>query len=88
MFGYGTLTTPYEFVGGDVAYEDINHDGNINELDIVYLGSSLPKINGGCNFCKTKVKFLSIQQTYPQQKTYSIFGFQENCTTTTTPPQA
>ena len=49
MFGYGTLTTPYEFVGGDVAYEDINNDGNINELDIVYLGSSLPKINGGCS---------------------------------------
>ena len=47
MFGYGTLTTPYEFVGGDVIYEDINHDGNINELDIVYLGSSLPKVNGG-----------------------------------------
>ena len=47
MFGYGTLTSPYEFVGGDVAYEDINHDGNINELDIVYLGSSLPKLNGG-----------------------------------------
>lgn len=47
MFGYGTLSTPYEFVGGDVIYEDINHDGNINELDIVYLGSSLPKINGG-----------------------------------------
>ena len=47
MFGFGTLNTPYEFVGGDVAYEDINHDGNINELDIVYLGSSLPKLNGG-----------------------------------------
>ena len=49
MFGYGALSTPYEFVGGDVAYEDINHDGNINELDIVYLGSSLPKLNGGCS---------------------------------------
>ena len=48
MFGYGEDNfTAYEFVGGDVAYEDINHDGNINELDIVYLGSSLPKINGG-----------------------------------------
>ena len=47
MYGFGTLTTPYEFVGGDVIYEDINHDGNINELDIVYLGSSLPKLNGG-----------------------------------------
>ena len=46
MFDYGT-TNAYEFVGGDAIYEDINHDGNINELDIVYLGSSLPKLNGG-----------------------------------------
>ena len=37
----------YAFVGGDAIYEDINHDGQINELDIVYLGSSLPKITGG-----------------------------------------
>jgi hypothetical protein len=50
MFGYGTLTTPYEFGGGDVIYEDINNDGNINELDIVYLGSSLPKVTGGFSF--------------------------------------
>ena len=46
MYAYGT-TNEYEFVGGDAIYEDINHDGNINELDIVYLGSSLPKLNGG-----------------------------------------
>ena len=38
---------PYEFVGGDAIYEDINYDGQINELDIVYLGSSLPKLTGG-----------------------------------------
>jgi hypothetical protein len=25
----------------------VNHDGQINELDIVYLGSSLPKVTGG-----------------------------------------
>ena len=37
----------YEFKGGDSRYEDINHDGQINELDIVYLGSSLPKVTGG-----------------------------------------
>jgi hypothetical protein len=37
----------YEFVGGDAIYEDINYDGQINELDIVYLGSSLPKLTGG-----------------------------------------
>ena len=37
----------YKYVGGDAIYEDINHDGDINELDIVYLGSSLPKLTGG-----------------------------------------
>ena len=40
----------YEFRGGDAIYEDINHDGTINELDIVYLGSSLPKVTGGFGF--------------------------------------
>lgn len=45
-FAYGT-SSQYEFKGGDAIYEDINHDGNINELDIVYLGSSLPKVTGG-----------------------------------------
>ena len=49
VFGYDKETNAalYEFKGGDAIYEDINHDGNINELDIVYLGSSLPKITGG-----------------------------------------
>lgn len=37
----------YKYVGGDAIYEDINNDGDINELDIVYLGSSLPKLTGG-----------------------------------------
>lgn len=49
MFAYGE-TNEYEFVGGDAIYEDVNHDGNINELDIVYLGNSLPKITGGFGF--------------------------------------
>ncbi|MCK9207233.1 MAG: SusC/RagA family TonB-linked outer membrane protein, partial [Salinivirgaceae bacterium] len=45
-FAYGK-SNAYEFKGGDAIYEDINHDGNIDELDIVYLGNSNPKINGG-----------------------------------------
>ncbi len=44
-FDYGN--TNYEFKGGDAIYEDINHDGQINELDIVYLGNSNAKFNGG-----------------------------------------
>ena len=39
--------TDYTFKGGDAIYEDVNHDGNINELDIKYLGNSLPKMQGG-----------------------------------------
>ena len=45
-YNYGG-TSQYAFVGGDAIYEDVNHDGQIDELDIVYLGSSLPKITGG-----------------------------------------
>ena len=48
MFCAGSVN--YEFKGGDAIYEDLNHDGQINELDIVYLGSSLPKFTGGFGF--------------------------------------
>lgn len=44
-FGYGS--TNYRFRGGDAIYEDVNNDGTIDELDIVYLGNSNPKLNGG-----------------------------------------
>ena len=37
----------YEFKGGDAIYEDINKDGTINQLDIVYLGNSNPAAQGG-----------------------------------------
>ena len=52
VFGYESNDKSYiyKFKGGDAIYEDINHDGNINELDIVYLGSSLPKVTGGWGF--------------------------------------
>lgn len=44
-FNYGGKN--YQFQGGDAIYEDVNHDGNIDELDVVYLGTSNPKLNGG-----------------------------------------
>ena len=43
----GGVTSSYQFRGGDAIYEDVNHDGSIDELDIVYLGNSNPKLNGG-----------------------------------------
>lgn len=45
IFNYGGIN--YQFQGGDVIYDDINHDGQIDELDIVYLGGSNPKVTGG-----------------------------------------
>lgn len=49
-FNYGEGSGEYDFKGGDAIYEDVNHDGNINQLDIVYLGNSLPKLTGGFGF--------------------------------------
>ena len=40
----------YKFDGGDVIYEDVNHDGTINSLVMVYLGNSNPKFSGGFGF--------------------------------------
>lgn len=45
-FAYGT-TSEYVFRGGDAKYQDVNHDGTIDELDIIYLGNSNPLFSGG-----------------------------------------
>ena len=47
VYNYQDGGQTYIFQGGDAKYEDINHDGQINEQDIVYLGNSNPKFNGG-----------------------------------------
>lgn len=44
-FAYPTID--YQFQAGDAIYEDINHDGNIDHQDIVYLGNSNPILTGG-----------------------------------------
>ena len=40
-------TNSYEFQPGDAKYEDINYDGNIDYMDIVYLGNASPRLLGG-----------------------------------------
>jgi hypothetical protein len=47
FYNFGENGKNYKFQGGDAIYEDVNHDGNIDELDIVYLGNSNPLLNGG-----------------------------------------
>jgi TonB-linked SusC/RagA family outer membrane protein len=46
MFNY-PASNAYRFQPGDAIYEDINHDGNINYMDVVYLGNGNPKFIGG-----------------------------------------
>ncbi|MBQ2128691.1 MAG: SusC/RagA family TonB-linked outer membrane protein [Prevotella sp.] len=47
VYNFNDGAPTYRFQGGDAIYEDINHDGQINSLDIVYLGNSNPKMSGG-----------------------------------------
>lgn len=47
VYNYNDGSKTYQFQGGDAIYEDVNHDGQINSLDIVYLGNSNPKVSGG-----------------------------------------
>lgn len=47
VYNYENGQQTYTFQGGDAIYEDVNHDGQINAQDIVYLGNSNPKVNGG-----------------------------------------
>ncbi|MBO4905758.1 MAG: SusC/RagA family TonB-linked outer membrane protein [Bacteroidaceae bacterium] len=49
-YAYGDNGALYPFSGGDAIYEDINHDGQIDRYDMVYLGNSNPKCNGGFGF--------------------------------------
>lgn len=44
-FSYPTVD--YIFQPGDAIYEDVNHDGNIDYKDVVYLGNNNPRLVGG-----------------------------------------
>ena len=49
----------YRFRGGDAKYQDVNHDGLINELDIIKLGDSNPRFLGGFGSKLTWGKFIT-----------------------------
>lgn len=44
---YNYPNVNHEFQLGDAKYKDINHDGNINYQDVVYLGDANPDFVGG-----------------------------------------
>ncbi|PTR01431.1 TonB-linked SusC/RagA family outer membrane protein [Mucilaginibacter yixingensis] len=44
---YNYPQVDYVFQPGDAMYEDVNKDGNIDYMDMVYLGNGVPKFVGG-----------------------------------------
>ncbi|MDP4262677.1 MAG: SusC/RagA family TonB-linked outer membrane protein [Bacteroidota bacterium] len=81
----------YTFQPGDAMYEDINHDGNINYQDVVYLGNSNPKFTGGFGasvsyksqwkltaFFNYRYKYDVINGT--QMNTTNMYGFDNQST--------
>ena len=74
QFCYKTNTgSKYVFKGGDAIYEDVNHDGNINQLDLVYLGNSLPKLTGGFGIRFHYDRF-SLNAQFNYRVDYDIFN--------------
>lgn len=62
----------YQFQGGDAIYEDVNHDGVINILDVVYLGDSNPWLEGGFGFNLNIKKSFSVSAQFHSRMGYEI----------------
>lgn len=62
----------YTFQPGDAKYKDVNHDGNINDQDIVYLGNGLPKISGGFGFDITYKDNLKLTTFFNSRLDYDV----------------
>jgi hypothetical protein len=64
--------TDYIFQPGDAKYEDINKDGNINYMDIVYLGNSNPALTGGFGGTVTWMQRLKITAFFNFRSDYDV----------------
>ncbi len=62
----------YLFQPGDAMYEDINHDGNIDYKDVVYLGNSNPKFVGGFGSTVSYKKNLKISFFFNFKSGYEV----------------
>lgn len=66
--------TDYTFQPGDAKYEDVNHDGNINADDIVYLGNGNPKVTGGMGPSITFKGNLKLQAFFVYRLGYQLIN--------------
>ena len=73
--------TDYLFQPGDARYEDVNHDGNIDYKDIVYLGNSNPKFNGGFGPSITYKKNLKLSAFFNFRTSYMVVNGTKMTTT-------
>ncbi len=73
--------TDYLFKPGDAMYEDINHDGNIDYKDVVYLGNSNPKLNGGFGPTLTYKKNLKLSAFFNFRTKYEVVNGTKMTTT-------
>lgn len=73
--------TDYLFQQGDAMYEDINHDGNINYQDVVYLGNGSPKFTGGFGPSITFKGNLKIQGFFSFRTGSQIINYTKMITT-------
>lgn len=64
--------TDYIFQPGDAMYEDINNDGNINYMDIVYLGNGSPRFTGGFGTAITYKKDLKLTAFFSYRYDYDV----------------
>ena len=78
---YNYPNVDYQFQPGDAIYEDINHDGNINYMDVVYLGNSNPKLSGGFGPSVTFKNKLKISTFFNFRLGYDIVNGTEMNTT-------
>ncbi|SFB80889.1 TonB-linked outer membrane protein, SusC/RagA family [Parapedobacter composti] len=66
--------TDYVFQPGDAMYEDINHDGNIDENDMVYIGNTVPKYTGGFGFNVTYKGNLRLMTFFSYRLKYDMIN--------------
>ena len=71
----------YIFQPGDAMYEDRNHDGNINYMDVVYLGNSNPTITGGFGSSITFKERLKVTAFFNYRYNYDVVNRTKMLTT-------
>lgn len=74
-------STDYIFQPGDARYEDINHDGNIDYRDVVYLGNSNPKYEGGFGPTITYKRNLKLSAFFNFRTKYDVVNGTKMTTT-------